>query len=144
MVNRRFKKLANLQKDKNNSEKKIRNTEKVRELHKKIVSQKRNKLNRLNRDLKDLYKIMKNEFEKSNHKKNYTNDEWSRIQQREQKAINLEKRVEYMKKEIENDEKSIRRQTQHIQDLKKLIKLANNIINSIITEQILNTRGING
>jgi len=139
MVNRQFKDLANIIKNINNSEKKIHNIEKKRTHIKKIISQNRNKINRLNRELKDIYKIMKNEFEKSNPKKNYTNDEWSRIQQREQMAIKLDLRVQSMKKAIEHGEKAIKYYTELIQALKKQIKRANNIINNIITQQYLNT-----
>ena len=76
-------------------------------------------------------------------KKNYTNDEWSRIQQREQMAIKLDLRVQSMKKAIEHGEKSIRYYTELIQALKKKTGAFNKAFNNF-TRDYLNTRGING
>ena len=59
MVNRVFKDFMNYVKKK---EKKIRDTEKKRVRIKKIISQNRNKLNILNRELKSLITNKKNDF----------------------------------------------------------------------------------
>jgi len=120
MVNCAFKNFVNYL---NSKEKKIRDTEKKRVRIKKTISQNRNKLNILNRELKSL---ITNKKELSNNN-NYIRS-----------IKTLEKRVESMKKAIEHGEKSLKYFKELIQALKKELDMVNNM-----TQNYLNRHGIN-
>jgi len=119
MVNRAFKNFVNYL---NSKEKKIRDTEKKRVRIKKTISQNRNKLNILNRELKSLI----------TNKKELSNNNYIR------RKKTLEMRVESMKKAIEHGEKSLKYFKELIQALKKELDMVNNM-----TQNYLNRHGIN-